>query len=159
MANQRRIRISREGLSYTLVVLAVLTGAVARELNLLMLLGSVLAGPLLFSLIYGRLALRRLVVERKFPPRLGAEQRLNVDISVTNRRRWLSIWAIEIEDHVEREGEPVPRTRSWTSASLFRALRGARAANSPTAGASNGGAISFRPAAGFDPIPAGARAS
>ncbi len=32
------------------------------------------------------------------------EQRLNVDISVTNRRRWLSIWAIEIEDHVEREG-------------------------------------------------------
>ncbi len=63
MANQRRIRISREGLSYTLVVLAVLTGAVARQLNLLMLLGSVLAGPLLFSLIYGRLALRRLVVE------------------------------------------------------------------------------------------------
>jgi uncharacterized protein (DUF58 family) len=104
MARQSQIRIGREGLYYTVVLLAVLFGAVSRQLNLLMLLGSVLAGPLLFSLIYGRITLRRLTVERKLPPHLRADERLIVDVNVTNARRWPSAWTIEVEDFVEREG-------------------------------------------------------
>ncbi len=48
MARQRRIWLCREGIYYTAVFLAVLIGAVSRQLNLLMLLGCVLSGPLLF---------------------------------------------------------------------------------------------------------------
>ena len=98
-----RIRISREGLYYCLVVVAVLSGAVGRQLNLLMLVGSVLAGPFLFSLIYGWLALRRLSVERKLPSHLHASERLAVDVSVTNRHGWLGAWALEVQDLLQRE--------------------------------------------------------
>jgi len=99
-----RTRLTREGLYYCLVVLAVLSGAVGRQLNLLMLVGSVLAGPFLFSLIYGRLALRRLAVERKLPSHLHAAERLAVDVNVTNHRGWLSVWGVEVQDVVQREG-------------------------------------------------------
>ncbi len=108
MARQRQIRIGREGVYYSLVLLAVLVGATVRQLNLLMLVGSMLAGPLLFSLIYGRLALRRIAVKRKLPPDLRADQRLMVDISVTNCRRWIGIWTIEVEDKVERHDTAQP---------------------------------------------------
>jgi uncharacterized protein (DUF58 family) len=96
--------LSREGLYYSVVVAAILGGALGRQLNLLMLVGSVMAGLLLFALLYGSLALRRMSVERKLPPSLRADERLVVDVSLTNRRRWLRIWGIEVEDFVQREG-------------------------------------------------------
>jgi uncharacterized protein (DUF58 family) len=102
MSRPRQIRLSREGLYYTIVFLAVLIGAVSRQLNLLMLVGCVLGGPLVFSLVYGRLALRWLPVERKLPGQLHAGDRLRVDLSLENRRRWQSVWAIRIDDVVER---------------------------------------------------------
>jgi uncharacterized protein (DUF58 family) len=95
--------LCREGVFYTIVCLAVLIGAVSRQLNLLMLIGCVLLGPLCFSLVYGRRALRRLSVERKLPAHLHADERLRVDVTVTNRRRWLSAWAIRVDDRVARE--------------------------------------------------------
>ena len=112
-----RIRISREGLYYCLVVTAVLSGAVGRQLNLLMLVGSVLAGPFFFSLIYGWLALRRLTVERKLPSHLHASERLAVDVSVANRRRWLGVWGLEVQDVLRRE--ETSGTAGTESAAVF----------------------------------------
>ena len=103
MARHRQIRLCREGVYYTVVFLAVLIGAVSRQLNLLMLLGCTLGGPLLFSLIYGHFALRRLRVERKLPTHLYVDQRLKVDVTVRNGRRLLAVWAIQVNDHVEHE--------------------------------------------------------
>ena len=118
MARQRQIRICREGLYYTLVVLAVLIGAFSRQLNLLMLLGSMLAGPLLFSLIYGRMALRHLVVARRLPPQLRAQERLRVDVTVANGHRWLGVWALQVEDVVQRE-EATPTRAEGAKVSVF----------------------------------------
>ena len=103
MISKRRLRLTREGIYYTLVVVAVMVGASVRQLNLLMLLGSLLTGPLLFSLVYGRVALRRIDVQRRLPPQLHVGERLTVDVTVANRRRWMSIWSIEIEDRLLRE--------------------------------------------------------
>jgi uncharacterized protein (DUF58 family) len=104
MVRQRRIRLCREGFYYAVVFLAVLIGAVSRQLNLLMLLGCALGGPLLFSFIYGRLALHRLTVDRKLPAHLHAGQPVRVDVSVANLRRWLGVWAIRVDDAVDRDG-------------------------------------------------------
>lgn len=112
MARQREIRLCREGVYYTVVVLAVLFGAVSRQLNLLMLLGCVLAGPLLFSLVYGRVALRRLRVERKLPAHLDVDQRLKVDVTLGNRRRLFGVWGIRVDDFVERDNAAGSRTAS-----------------------------------------------
>jgi hypothetical protein len=118
MAHKRRLSICREGFYYTLVVLAILSGATFRQLNLLILLGAVLAGPLVFSLIYGRLALRRFAIRRLVPQELRADQRLTVDVNVTNCRRWLRIWAIEVEDRLQREDASQPLAAA-TSVSVF----------------------------------------
>jgi uncharacterized protein (DUF58 family) len=103
MARQSPIRLRLEGFYYTLVVAAVLTGAIARQLNLLMLVGSLLAGPLLFAALYGWLALRRVRAERKLPTHLRADERLVVDLMLTNRRGWLSVWGIKVEDTARHE--------------------------------------------------------
>ncbi len=107
MARPRQLRLCREGFYYTAVFLAVLIGAVSRQLNLLMLVGCVMAGPLLFSLLYGRLALRGIRVERRLPAHLHAGARLRVDISVTSERRWLGLWGLRVEDVVQRDGSTV----------------------------------------------------
>ncbi len=118
MAQKRRLSICREGFYYTLVVLAILFGATFRQLNLLILLGAVLAGPLAFSLIYGRLALRRFSIRRILPQELRADQRLTVDVNVTNYRRWLRIWSIEVEDRVLRDDAGAPAAAA-TGVSVF----------------------------------------
>jgi uncharacterized protein (DUF58 family) len=103
MARSRQIWLCREGLYYTVIVVAVLSGAVSRQLNLLMLLGSALAGPLIFSLLHGRLALRWLHIERKLPPGAQAGMPVRVEVNATNQRRWLSAWAIRVEDVIRRD--------------------------------------------------------
>jgi uncharacterized protein (DUF58 family) len=103
MNDKRQVRLTYEGLLYLLVLSAVLVGATARQLNLLMLLGAMLAGPFLFSLIYGRLALRRLAVKRVVPDHLRSEQRLSVEVQLSNRRRWLRLWSIRVDDFLARE--------------------------------------------------------
>lgn len=103
MSYRRQVWLSREGLWYALVVACVLSGAVGRQLNLLILLGSVLAGPLLFALFYGRFALRGLSLVRSLPAHLHAGGRLTVDISASNRRRWSSVWGLEVRDEIERQ--------------------------------------------------------
>jgi uncharacterized protein (DUF58 family) len=115
MALQRQVRLRAEGVYYALVVVAVLTGAIARQLNLLMLVGSLLAGPWLFAAIYGRLALRLLRIERKLPTAFRAGERLAVEISVSNERRWLRVWGVEVEDMVRRDLPAGDRARVMTS--------------------------------------------
>ncbi len=104
MPRQRQLRICREGLYYIIVFLAVLIGAVSRQLNLLMLVGCVMAGPLLFSLFYGRLTLGRVRVERRLPSHLHAGEPLRIDVTVRNASRWLGLWGLKVEDSVQREG-------------------------------------------------------
>jgi uncharacterized protein (DUF58 family) len=77
-----------------------------------MLVGSVLAGPLLFSLIYGRWALRRFTVTRSLPEQLHVDQRFRVEVVFANLRRWLDAWAITVEDRVQRQSDvPAPRVK------------------------------------------------
>jgi uncharacterized protein (DUF58 family) len=125
MARRRQIRLCHEGFYYLLVLLAVVIGATIRQLNLLILLGTVLAGPFVFSVIYGRSALRRLRVERQLPKELRADQRLAVDILVTNCRRWLRIWSIAVDDRVEREDD-VDVEAAPTKVGVFFPTIGAR---------------------------------
>jgi len=105
MSRQRQIRITSAGVGYFLIAAAMLGGGVGRQLNLLMLVGSLLAGLFVFSLFYGRWALARLKVERGLPHHLCAQDRLVVTLTVSNDRR-LGVWGLRVEDTVLREGDP-----------------------------------------------------
>ena len=76
MARPRQIRITREGFYYSLVLAAVLIGATSRQLNLLVLIGCVLLGPMILSLVYGRWAMGKIAVQRRLPTSLHAGERL-----------------------------------------------------------------------------------
>jgi uncharacterized protein (DUF58 family) len=105
MAHRRQVWLSREGWWYALVVACVLGGALGRQLNLLIMVGSILAGPLLFALLHGRFTLAGLAVARGLPPHLRAGGRLLVEISVSNRRRWTSVWGLQVRDTLQRDDE------------------------------------------------------
>ena len=124
MALRSQIRLQREGLFYAMIVAAVLAGAIARQLNLLMLVGSLLAAPFLFALLYGWVALRRIRVERRLPARLRADERLVVDISATNRGKLQNAWGVEVADEVSRDAAPGEQSR--TAVKVFFPMISAR---------------------------------
>ena len=67
MASTRRTTISREGWYYLIVFLLVFGGALIREVNLLVVLAGMLAGPLLLSRFMAVHSLRGLQARRKAP--------------------------------------------------------------------------------------------
>ncbi len=130
MARRPQLRLCMEGMYYICVMAAIMTGAVAKQLNLLMLLGTVLLGPLAFALAYGWVMLKRVEVVRRLPPRFGAGQPLAVRIQVANSHRRLALWALEVEDTLERQDDSQARERSRVGVFFPRVTAGqtARAA-------------------------------
>jgi len=104
MKFNRQTNISREGWYYLLVVILVFGGAMLREVNLLLMLAGMLAGPLLFSWRIVRLSLRGLVVERKVPHGVCAGDLLVASVHLKNTRRRFGSWGVVVEEQIQREG-------------------------------------------------------
>ncbi|HEX4145641.1 MAG TPA: DUF58 domain-containing protein [Pirellulales bacterium] len=96
--------LTSKGWVYLAVVLTVFGGAHLRDSNALLILGGTLLGPLLLSFWLPRRALARLAVERRIPSSIATTDRLVVELTVTNRLRWLSAWGVEAEDVCRYEG-------------------------------------------------------
>lgn len=106
----RQFQIRPEGWCYLAVLSVLFLGALIRDINLLMLLFGMLAGPLVYSLWYGWFALRHLEVRRQLPERVHAGEPFDVTIELTNRRRWFGVWAIMVHDSIRRaDGQSAPR--------------------------------------------------
>ena len=99
----RRTSLPRETWYYLAVLLCVLGGAMMREVNLLLLMAGMLAGPLLLSWRAVVVMLRGLEVRRDMPSSVGAGDLLVVNVTVTNPRRRLGGWAITVEDTIGDE--------------------------------------------------------
>ncbi len=107
----RRTAWCREGFYYFLVVAFVFVAAIIADMNLLMILAGMLAGPLWFGYRLVEATLRDLEVTRRLPPAVGAGDPLVVAVEVRNRRRRLGTWALVVEDPVAQAltGNPVAR--------------------------------------------------
>lgn len=98
----RRTAWCREGFYYLLVVAFVFLAAMIADMNLLMILAGMLAGPLWFGYRWVGLTLRDIAVARRLPPAVGAGDPLVVAVEVRNKRRRLGSWALVVEEPVER---------------------------------------------------------
>src|SRR5262245_10466792 len=98
----RRTRITKEGWFYLAIVAFVTTGAVLRELNLLMLLSGLLVGGFIWSLAPRRW-FRKLGVRRILASHASVGDEVAVGIEIASSRR-LACWAIRVEDSIERIG-------------------------------------------------------
>ena len=109
-----KISITREGVLYLLVVLAVFIGALFREVNTMLLFASFLCAPLLLALYMGRRTIRGINVERIVPAQIFAGEPFIVGFTVTNshpvKRFSLSCWGLVISDRIRwlrQEESPV----------------------------------------------------
>ncbi len=98
----RRTIICRETIYYLAVIALVFLGAIMREVNLLLLFGSLLICPVFIAWRLERRTMRDLAVRRKKPVRVVAGEVFHVPIELTNRRRRLSSWAVIVEDGIQR---------------------------------------------------------
>lgn len=101
---KRRVFFSPVGLLYLLVPAIVLTGAILREINILVLLAGFMLWPMVIS--WGAVAgsMRGVRLRRKLPSGVFAGDEFHVEVTLQNTRYWGASRAIAVEDCVWREG-------------------------------------------------------
>ncbi len=102
MIRPRQTAICREGWYYLLILMLVYGQAVFHEVNLLLVLTGMLAGPLLLSWRAVVVTLRGLEVQRKVPQGVCAGDLLVANVSLVNTRRRIGSWAVVVEERVQR---------------------------------------------------------
>jgi uncharacterized protein (DUF58 family) len=95
---RRRIELCPEGWYYLLVLICIVTGAILREVNLLVVLAGLLIGPLVFNWRLASLGVHQIEAKRKVPPRMTAGEPAAVFLEVTNARKRLASWGLIVSD-------------------------------------------------------------
>ncbi len=95
---RERIRVTREGWLFILICLAVGLAAIRSGNNLLFLILGMMLGLLVVSGILSELSLRGLELNRTAAPTLHAAKPFLMSIAVTNRKRHIASFSIEVED-------------------------------------------------------------
>jgi uncharacterized protein (DUF58 family) len=96
--------LCREGRYYLIAVAVAFTAAMLRQVNLLLMLVGMLAGPMVFNWRLVAATLRGLVVRRKMPRGVCAGDLLVVSLELENTRPRLGSWAVVVEDQICRQG-------------------------------------------------------
>ena len=102
MKQRRTTAITHEGWYYLFIFAMIFGGALLRDVNLLVILGGMLAGPLLLSRHLGLQTLRGLTVQRRLPKAVCAGDLLIVNLSITNPRKYLGSWVLVLHDPIRR---------------------------------------------------------
>jgi uncharacterized protein (DUF58 family) len=100
MFGRCRFAIPNTTWAYLAILAVIVIGAIMREINLLIILAGLMAGPLLMSWQLIRLTLRDLTVTRQVPRGVFPGQPFVVEFTVHNRRKRLDSWALVIEDRL-----------------------------------------------------------
>lgn len=116
-----RVLLTFEGCCYLVIAGFILAGAMARQINLLMILFGLLAGAFLVHWRLVSKMVRKIEIERKLPESISAGDLLVVELVGVNRRRRLGAWALEAADAIEREA-PAGRSPTTTGRALFSYL-------------------------------------
>jgi uncharacterized protein (DUF58 family) len=105
--SQRQI-LTREGFYYFGIGVALLAAGLYQQVNLILLVFTLSAGPWVASIFGGRRMLRRLSVHRRVPTYVFSGDPLVIDYTLENGRRWMAALALFIEDSLV----PVDRSDS-----------------------------------------------
>lgn len=98
----QHMSISFEGVVYLIVMAVVLTAAVVRQINLLMILYGVMAGPLLLSWRLVRRTIKGIDVARHLPQSVFAGQPFSIEIEIKNQKKRGGSFSIWVRDELQR---------------------------------------------------------
>ena len=104
MAFFRQVVISREGWYFLFVLAFVLSGAMLRDINLLMVVAGMMIGPLLYNARMVTVALRNVRISRSLPESVTAGDLFAVELTFSNHKPRVGSWAIEVDDRIHRVG-------------------------------------------------------
>jgi uncharacterized protein (DUF58 family) len=116
--------LTREGFFYFLVSLALLVAGLIHQVNLILLVFTLAAGPFLASIFGGRPMLRRLSVMRRVPSYVFSGDPLVIDYALENGRRWYTALALFIEDSLVPADRTVPGATTITPRVFFPRVPG-----------------------------------
>jgi uncharacterized protein (DUF58 family) len=103
-----RTTVCREGWYYLAIMAMVFAGAMIKEVNLLLILGGMMLGPLLFNWRAVHLTLKGLELKRKSPQAVCAGDPLTVGMRLINGRKYFGSWAVTVEEEIHRQSEAAP---------------------------------------------------
>lgn len=110
-ASRRRLRVTREGWYYLLVLCFILVGIVLRQVNLLVVLAGLMVGLFIFHWRLTAQMLRMYNARRRLPRWICAGDPLTVEITLVNRRRRLAGSAVTVQDSLTLEGAKDAKTQ------------------------------------------------
>src|SRR5262249_22317318 len=116
--------LTREGLLYFGVSLTLLFAGLLQQVNLILLVFTLAAGPFLASIFGGRSMLRRLSVVRRAPAYVFSGDPLVIDYALENGRRWETALALFIEDSLIPADRTVPGATTITPRVFFPRVPG-----------------------------------
>ena len=96
-----RHRLTRLGIHFLFVATFAMVGGSIRGFNLLLVLAGFLVGALLVQWRTSRRAVESLVVARQIPSETFADIPFTINYRVSNLSRWLSVWMIRVDDHLQ----------------------------------------------------------
>ena len=94
----QRLLWTREGVVYILVWLLLLAIGLYQQINLILLVAGLAAGPIVGSIFSSAAMLRRLRVTRRVPAYVFSGEPLILDYTLENDRRWTAGLALIVED-------------------------------------------------------------
>ncbi len=95
-----KIRMTREGWQFLLMLSFIVFAAIIQNINLLVLISGAFAGVLLLQWRLSKRTLVGLRVERFLPSQIEARHPFQVELQVENPRRWLGSWLIGVEETI-----------------------------------------------------------
>lgn len=107
----QRLRWTREGLFYFVFWLGLLVAGLVQQINLILLVAGLAAGPMVGSIFASAAMLRKLRISRRIPAYAFSGDPLSLDYAIDNDRRWSAGLALILDD----EMSPVDRLVSGPS--------------------------------------------
>lgn len=96
----QRILWTREGLGYIVVWGVVLVMGLQQQINLILLVSGLAAGPVMASFFVSAAMLRKLRTSRRVPPYVFSGDPLQIDYTLENARRFTAALALFLEDEL-----------------------------------------------------------
>ena len=96
----QRLLWTREGIIYIAVWVVLLSLGLSQQLNLILLIAGLAAGPVASSFFASSAMLNRLKVTRRMPSYTFAGDPLQIQYTLENDRRWSAALALFVEDEM-----------------------------------------------------------
>ncbi len=120
----QRMRWTREGVVYAGVWIALLWVGLQQQINLILLIAGLAAGPMVGSIFVSAGMLRRLRISRRVPSYVFSGEPLTIDYALENDRHWMAALALILTDEMTTEDRLVTGVSGLAPAVFFPRVPG-----------------------------------